>query len=271
EVQQPGYDQTGNTIDQSSATGGVTVALSDKIYTLTLPNTGPGSASGLNFGNIHLASALTASKTAAPAFTRTFTWQIAKAVDKTEIDTADGATFTYTVTVTRSAGTDSAWAVGGEITVSNANTAAAEISGISDAIDDANATCLVAGTFPATIPASASTSFTYACTYSAVHASANQTNTATPTFTRTYGWTISKAVDKTLVKQVGGSATFNYTVVAAQTGFVDSAWAVSGTITVSNPNDWEAITTTVSDAIDNGGTCTVTNGTNVSIAHSGSA
>jgi len=382
EVQQPGYEQTGNTIDQSSATGGVTVALSDKIYTLTLPNTGPGSASGLNFGNIHLASALTASKTAAPAFTRTFTWQIAKAVDKTEIDTADGATFTYTVTVTRSAGTDSAWAVGGEITVSNANTAAAEISGISDAIDDANATCLVAGTFPATIPASASTSFTYACTYSAVHASANQTNTATiswaeqtlsnatllkagtapatasitwgdpttqvdnsvsvsdpldsqaprtfsasgfftyshnfsgdaagtctthnntatfttntngttgsasqtvkvcvgadltvtksatPTFTRTYGWTISKAVDKTLVKQVGGSATFNYTVVAAQTGFVDSAWAVSGTITVSNPNDWEAITTTVSDAIDNGGTCTVTNGTNVSIAHSGSA
>src|SRR5438874_1019648 len=382
ELQQTGYEQTGNTVDQSSVTGGVTVALSDKVYTLTLPNTGLGSASGLNFGNIPLASALTGSKTAVPAFTRTFTWQIAKAVDKTEIDTADGATFTYTVTVTRSAGTDSGWAVAGNINVSNSNAAAAQISGISDAIDDANATCLVTGTFPATIPASGSSTFAYACTYAAVHAAANQTNTATitwadqtlsnatllkagnatatasiawgdptttvdgsvsvsdpldsqaprtfsasdvftyshtfsgdaagtckthdntatfttstngttgsasqtvkvcvgadltvtksatPTFTRTYGWTISKAVDKTLVKQVGGSATFNYTVVGAQTGFVDSAWAVSGTITVSNPNDWEAITTTVSDAIDNGGTCALTNGTNVSIAHSGSA
>src|SRR5438132_12806397 len=54
EVQQPGYEQTGNTIDQSSATCGFTVAISDKIYTLTLPNTRPGSPSGLNFGNIHL-------------------------------------------------------------------------------------------------------------------------------------------------------------------------------------------------------------------------
>src|SRR5438093_11954834 len=99
EVQQSGYAQTGNTVDQSSATGGVTVALSNKSYTLTLPNTGPGSASGLNFGNIPLASALTSSKSATPAFTRTFKWDLSKAVDKTEIDTADGATFTYTVTV----------------------------------------------------------------------------------------------------------------------------------------------------------------------------
>jgi hypothetical protein len=387
EVQQSGYAQTGNTVDQSSATGGVTVALSNKIYALTLPNTGPGSASGLNFGNIPLASALTASKSATPAFTRTFKWDISKDVDKTELDIAAGgsATFTYTVSVTHDAGADSGWNVSGNITVANSNSAAATIDSITDAINDGNAVCAVTGTFPATIAASDSSIFAYSCSYSAAPAASGQTNTATvawsqqtlgnatllvagsatatadiswgapttivdgsvsvsdaldsssprsfsytdaspstftyshtftgdpagtctthdntatfttntsrttgsasqtvkvcvgadltvtktatPTFTRTYNWNISKAVDKTLVKQVGGTATFNYTVVAAQTGFVDSAWAVSGTITVSNPNDWEAITATVTDAIDNGGTCTVTNGTNVSILAGGS-
>ena len=59
--------------------------------------------------------------------------------------------------------------------------------------------------------------------------------TATPSFTRTYNWSIEKAVDKTLVQQVGGTATFNYTVNASQTGFTDSAWVVSGKITITNP------------------------------------
>jgi len=93
--------------------------------------------------------------------------------------------------------------------------------------------------------------------------------TATPSFTRTYTWNITKAVDKTLVEQIGGTATFNYTVVASQTGFVDSAWKVTGTITVSNPNDWEAITANVSDAVDDGGSCPVTGGTGVSVPASG--
>lgn len=96
------------------------------------------------------------------------------------------------------------------------------------------------------------------------------TKTATPDFKRTYHWTISKDVDKTLVKQVGGSATFNYTVKAAGTGFTDSDWAVAGKITVTNPNDWEAVTVDVADAINNGGNCTVTGGSSVSIAASDS-
>ncbi len=89
--------------------------------------------------------------------------------------------------------------------------------------------------------------------------------TAVPAFTRTYNWSIDKSVDKTVVKQIGGSATFNYTVNAAQTGFTDSGWAASGQITVSNPNDWEAITADVSDPIDNGGTCSVTGSTEVTV------
>jgi hypothetical protein len=96
--------------------------------------------------------------------------------------------------------------------------------------------------------------------------------TATPSFKRAYTWAIGKAVDKTLVEQIGGgTATFNYTVNASQTGFTDSDWAVNGTITVSNPNDWEDITVNVSDLIDNGGTCVVTGGSNLLVPKSSSA
>ncbi len=94
---------------------------------------------------------------------------------------------------------------------------------------------------------------------------------AKPTFDRSYGWSITKDVDKTLVEQFGGTATFNYTVKVKHGAASDSHWQVTGSIVVKNPNDWEAITADVTDAVDNGGTCTVTGGTGVSIAASGSA
>lgn len=81
------------------------------------------------------------------------------------------------------------------------------------------------------------------------------TKTATPAFKRTYTWDIGKAVDKTLVEQIGGTATFNYQVDAKETGFGDSDWVVTGKVTVTNPNDWESITADLSDAVNNGGTC----------------
>jgi hypothetical protein len=95
------------------------------------------------------------------------------------------------------------------------------------------------------------------------------TKDATPSFTRTYNWSIAKSVDKTLVEQSGGTATFNYTVNANETGFTDSSWQVNGTITISNPNDFEFIPlTNVTDAIDNGGSCTVNGNTTVIIGAS---
>jgi hypothetical protein len=95
--------------------------------------------------------------------------------------------------------------------------------------------------------------------------------TATPSFTRTYNWSLAKSVDKTLVKQVGGNAVFNYTVNVNETGFTDSAWQVAGKITVANPNDWEDVSADISDVIDNGGNCNVTGGTGMTIPHGGSA
>jgi hypothetical protein len=51
EVQQSGWTQTGNTVDQSVAAGGATVALAAFTYTVTLPNNAVSAAEGLNFGN----------------------------------------------------------------------------------------------------------------------------------------------------------------------------------------------------------------------------
>ena len=90
--------------------------------------------------------------------------------------------------------------------------------------------------------------------------------TANPAFTRTFTWNIEKLVDNTEIDIAqGGSATFNYTVNVSHDAGTDSNWGVSGTITVTNPNDWEAITADVTDSIDNGGNCSVANGVGVSI------
>lgn len=81
--------------------------------------------------------------------------------------------------------------------------------------------------------------------------------TATTAFTRTHNWSIKKSVDKTTVQRKGGTATFNYTVDAATTGSIDSAWTVSGTISVTNPNDWESVSGSVVDLLaDAGGVST---------------
>jgi hypothetical protein len=90
--------------------------------------------------------------------------------------------------------------------------------------------------------------------------------TAIPTFTRTYNWGIAKSVDKTKVEQSGGSVTFSYTVNVNESGFTDSLWALTGSIKVSNPNDWEAITTNVTEIAG----CSVTGGTGVSVSASSS-
>ncbi|MFN8474917.1 MAG: hypothetical protein U0822_22205 [Anaerolineae bacterium] len=51
-----------------------------------------------------------------------------------------------------------------------------------------------------------------------------------------YTWTITKDVDKTSVKQMGGGATFDYKVTVTHDGSTISNVKVSGTITVFNPN-----------------------------------
>jgi len=62
--------------------------------------------------------------------------------------------------------------------------------------------------------------------------------TAKATFTRTYKWKVAKSVDKsTMNLSTGGTGTANYTVSVdkANPAYVDSDWAVSGEIKVTNP------------------------------------
>ena len=87
--------------------------------------------------------------------------------------------------------------------------------------------------------------------------------TAAGTFDRTYKWLIDKSVDDTRIEIAeGGTATFNYLVKVTPNGYTDSNWTLAGKITVTNPNDWEAITADVTD-VYNGGVCTVSGGTAV--------
>lgn len=95
--------------------------------------------------------------------------------------------------------------------------------------------------------------------------------TAVPSFTRTYTWGIDKSADPTTVDTAGGTdGTSSYTVHVTHDTGVDSGWQVEGKITVTNPNDWEGITADVADTIDNGGDCTVADGTGVVVPASDS-
>lgn len=55
---------------------------------------------------------------------------------------------------------------------------------------------------------------------------------------------ISKRVDRAVVQQQGGSATFNYTVTVTETD-----WQVTGTIHITNPNDWQPVTADLSETV----------------------
>ena len=90
-------------------------------------------------------------------------------------------------------------------------------------------------------------------------------------YTNTYTWTIDKAVDQTTITQTGGNATFNYTVTVGHDGGTVTGVTVSGDITVINPNvDANNATVPVSgvnvtDQLSDLTSCTVTNGTNVTV------
>jgi hypothetical protein len=92
------------------------------------------------------------------------------------------------------------------------------------------------------------------------------TKDAAGAYKTTYTWTIHKDADKTVVKQVGGSATFNYTIgVTPDSGTVSDV-KVTGTIKVLNPNPLDDVTgVDVTDVLSDSTVCTVTGGTDATI------
>jgi len=76
------------------------------------------------------------------------------------------------------------------------------------------------------------------------------TKTADTSFDRTYDWTIDKYADQNaLTLAIGQSFLVNYGVCVDVTGYVDSAWAAVGTITVHNPAPIAADITAVTDGV----------------------
>ena len=74
-----------------------------------------------------------------------------------------------------------------------------------------------------------------------------------------YSWDIDKSVDKTLVKQVGGNATFHYTVDVDRTTGTPTNVTVTGQIDVFNPNN-DDVVADVTDQLSDSTACTITGG-----------
>lgn len=84
------------------------------------------------------------------------------------------------------------------------------------------------------------------------------TKTATTTFTRTFAWTIDKSADPATWDLFDGdTGTSDWTVDVTKDGGTDSAWAVSGSITIENTSEEDAVVTDVDDVISGGLLATV--------------
>lgn len=124
---------------------------------------------------------LVVTKTAVTSYVRTYDWSVAKQAAPSSITTLDDlATFSYTVTATKSDPTDSAFAVSGTITVKNPNARAISGVTVTDAITG-GPSCPVQGGVGVTIPAYASRSFAYTCS---VASGASGTNVATAAWSK---------------------------------------------------------------------------------------
>lgn len=97
------------------------------------------------------------------------------------------------------------------------------------------------------------------------------TKTAAASKDRLYKWLIDKSVDDTRIEIAqGGTATFNYTVEVTPDGYTDSGYVLGGTITIVNPNDFQDVIVDVTDTLDQGGTCAVTEAAPHIVPRSGS-
>jgi hypothetical protein len=133
----------------------------------------------------------TVTKDAQGSYKTSWTWDLAKSVDKTRVDQNAGtnATFSYTVTATHSAGSNSEIKVTGKITVSNPNAESIEVS-VSDALSNLTSCAVKDGATPITasdlitVPGAGDTGnrLTYSCSIGGTTVPDNLRNTVTVTW-----------------------------------------------------------------------------------------
>jgi hypothetical protein len=184
--------------DQGAYTSGVSVKPSDCKYDAFKVRSG---------GITPPAASLDVTKDAAPAYTVTYGWTIDKSVDACEITTTNTSgcsitgttkTLSYSVAVTKDAGTTSAWVVTGNIYLLNGGSLAATSVSLADVVKqldtsttpatvgatDSNASCSINSGAPdySTVASGASITVPYTCTYSAAPQPASERNIATATY-----------------------------------------------------------------------------------------
>ena len=200
-------------------------------------------------------------KTADGSYDNTYTWTIAKSVDKTLVQQVGGgsATFNYTVTVTHDGGTISNVKVAGTITVTNPNPESVKIDSVTDSLSDLT-DCTVTGGGAQTLP-NGDTKFAYSCELSALP-TGSLDNTAT------VSWS-----DQTLgsgAKLDGSSANFTFVGISFAENKIDECVDVTdsyqgtlGTVCVggANPATFtyaRTVTVPVNDCVSYDNTATFT-------------
>lgn len=176
--------------------------------------------------------ALDIEKTAEPSYTRTYSWTVEKVADPTSLNLFDGqsAPVTYTVKVTKDAGTDSDWNVTGVVTITNASTSPVVIGSVDDVMGASGSVALI-GCDSSAFPLTLNPSEKKVCTYDKdVLSSVDSSNTVTVHTTSGSVFTVTVPVD-----------------------FGDPTLKVNDAITVSDSN-----TTTVWSGVPNSSTFTYT-------------
>ena len=87
----------------------------------------------------------------------------------------------------------------------------------------------------------------------------------TASFQRVYAWNLTKTPRERSRRSAAKTTIFHYSVTVKEVGFHDSGWTLDGDIELSNPNTFDLRDVTITDAVDNGGACTVANGVDVTL------
>lgn len=82
-------------------------------------------------------------------------------------------------------------------------------------------------------------------------------------YTRSYTWTIDQSVSTTAMDRLSSLVAIHYRIPVSETGFDDSNWHLAGEIKFTNPNLFPLRGVTITDTVDDGGTCVVPGGGNV--------
>jgi hypothetical protein len=83
------------------------------------------------------------------------------------------------------------------------------------------------------------------------------TKTANPSITQTLGWTLNKTVNPTTLSMNAGESNPVHYTVTVGTEVINTSYAVSGTITVANPNPTQLMIVPVTDVLAGGINATV--------------